>query len=320
MPDPIADLSYRTYRGEHLAEKGRWLIIAKMGWRTAFKKRSYWVLSALASWYYLITIAIVFFIEQRGIAKQAPEFVEQIFGRFVWKDQFLTGFNWTQLIWLVIGLMVGIGSIANDNGTNALLVYLSKPCRKIDYLVGKWMGVFVPLLVAVAVPNVFFFVYGVLNFREYGFLSQDPWLGPKLVLLYTCVAAFQTSLLIGVSSLFNKGRMAGLAVAGAYFMLTFFSMLMLAAWIVSIDGPPRRRNQQLGQTASKLFYLSIDGMQVGLAKNILDTDGSTPFGADSGSPQIAKPPAGLVVIPMVLLSAGGVLLAWKRIRAVEVVK
>jgi hypothetical protein len=32
------------------------------------------------------------------------------------------------------------------------------------------------------------------------------------------------------------------------------------------------------------------------------------------------PPVALVVLPMVLISAGGVLLAWKRIRAVEVVK
>ena len=222
MPKPIADLSYRGYEGRQLDTGRRWLVIARMGWRTAFKRRAFWVFSGIAGWYYLVMIAFLYVLEQVGLAQSTPQLSDRIFGRMDWKDQFLTGFSYAQLIWLTLSLMVGVGAIANDNGTNALLVYLSKPCRKIDYLVGKWMGVFVPLLVGMGVSTAFFYIYGILNFREYGFLSQDPWLGPKLVLMLFGSAIFQTSLVIGFSSLFNKGRMAGAAFASGFFLLTFF--------------------------------------------------------------------------------------------------
>ena len=321
MPDPIADLSYRGYSGVHEAERSRWKIIARMGWRMAFKKRSFWVFSVIAAWYYLIMIAFLYVIEQIGIAQtSAPGMMAKVFGNLIWKDQFLTGFSWTQLIWLVLALMVGAGAIANDNGTNALLVYLSKPCRKIDYLFGKWMGVFVPLIVGMGVPTMFFYLYGLLNFRAYGFFSQDPWLGAKLVLLILLAGVFQTSLVIGVSSLFNKGRMAGAAYSAVFFMLTFFSFLMFIAFQVSQGGRRHNQNAALGAIAEKFSYLSIDGLQVGLAKVVLGTDGSQPFGAPGKSGIMHAPPALMIIVPMVLLSAAGVALAWKRIRAVEVVK
>ena len=54
MSEPIVDLSYRGYDGPHLAERQRWLVIAKMGWRIAFKKKAFWVFSGIAGWYYLV--------------------------------------------------------------------------------------------------------------------------------------------------------------------------------------------------------------------------------------------------------------------------
>lgn len=323
MSDPIADLSYRGYAGSHLAEGSRWLVIAKLGWRAAFKKRAFWVFSTLAAWYYFVMIAFLYVLEQMGIAQRGPEFLaEQVFGRMKWKDQFLIGFTYAQLFWLSLILMVGAGAIANDNGTNALLVVLSKPCRKIDYLIGKWMGVLVPVWVGMAVPTMVFYLYGLMNFREYGFLSQEPWLGLRLLAMISGAAVFQSSLMLGISSLFDKGRMAGAAYSAAFFLLSFFTNLMFVAWVVSFGG--RRQHQTdsaLGQMAEKMYYWSIDGLQIGWGKVCLGTDGSKPFGAGAArSPEIHAPPMAMVLIPMVVLSALGLWLAWKRIRAVEVVK
>lgn len=317
MAEPISDLSYRDYQGRHVDLRSRWLVIAKLGWRTAFKKRSFWVFSIFAAWYYIVLIGFLYVMEQIGMAR-GPELIEQLLGRLEWKDQFLNGFVFTQVVWLALGLLVGAGALANDNGTNALLVYLSKPCRKTDYLVGKWAGVFLPLLVGMAVPTLFFFVYGALNFREYDFLTQDGWLFVKLLAMLVGAAGFQASVIIGVSSLFNQGRMAGAAYAGAYFLTSFFSFLMWIAYMVSHSG--RSRGNFLGASAERLYYLSFDGLQVGWAKLMLGTDGSPPFGATSRAPLLPVPPLGLVIVPMVGLSVLGVWLAWRRIRAVEVVK
>lgn len=320
MSDPIADLSYRGYSGGKSATSSRWLVIAKMGWRAAFKKKSFWVFSAISAWYYFVMIAFLYVLEQLGIAQRAPQFSAQLFGKMVWKDQFLTGFTYAQLFWLSLVLMVGAGAIANDNGTNALLVYLSKPCRKIDYLVGKWMGVFVPLWVGMGVPTMFFYLYGLMNFREYGFVSQDPSLGFRLLLLTLGAAGFQSSVMIGVSSLFDKGRMAGAAYSAAFFLLSFFSNLMFVAWRVSLGGGRHGASPALAETAQKLYYCSLDGLQIGWAKIVLGTDGSQPFGGGGKAPEIQAPPVVLVVAPMVVISLLGIGLAWKRIRAVEVVK
>jgi len=46
---------------------------------------------------------------------------------------------------LCIALVVGAGAIAADNRSNALMVYLSKPITKGDYLLGKWMGIFLAI-------------------------------------------------------------------------------------------------------------------------------------------------------------------------------
>jgi ABC-2 type transport system permease protein len=291
-----------------------------MGWRSAFKKRAFWVFSTLSAWYYLVMIAFLYVLEQLGIAQKAPGLSEQVFGRMIWKDQFLTGFTYAQLFWLSIGLMVGAGAIANDNGTNALLVYLSKPCRKIDYLIGKWMGVFVPVWVGMAVPTMFFYLYGLMNFREYGFMADDPSLGFRLLLMLTGAAVFQTSLMLGVSSLFDKGRMAGAAYSAAFFLMTFFSFLMFIAWAVSQGRRGHGANPALGEMAQKLYYCSLDGLQIGWAKVVLGTNGSQPFGGGGRTPQIHAPPAAMVIVPMLALSLIGIGLAWKRIRAVEVVK
>ena len=70
-----------------------------------------------------------------------------------------------QLFLLFIALLAGAGSIANDNRANALLVYLSKPCRKVDYLFGKWAGL--AMLIA-GVPfysqNHLFLILSVIGF------------------------------------------------------------------------------------------------------------------------------------------------------------
>ncbi|MBS1724606.1 MAG: ABC transporter permease subunit [Armatimonadetes bacterium] len=319
MPEPIADLSYRGYSGEHLSEKRRWLVVAKMAWRNAFKKRAFWVFSVFACWYYLVMIAFFYVIEQVGIAR-GSDVVTQLFGSISWKDQFLTGFTYSQIVWLSLGLLVGAGSIANDNGTNALLVYLSKPVRKVDYLLGKWAGLFLPLLVGMAVPTLFFYLYGVVNFREYGFVSQDSYLLVKVLAMILGAACFQASLILGVSSLFNQGRMAGAAYAACFFLLTFFSNLMWIAFLVAEGGRRGHRNGPLSEIASRLYYLSIDGLQIGWAKVVLGTDGSPPFGMPSRTPQIPAPPLLLALIPILLVSAGGMFLAWRRVRAVEVVK
>jgi ABC-2 type transport system permease protein len=317
MASPIADLSYRSYEGPLEAPRYRWWAIARMGIGRAFRNRVYWVLTSLSAWYF-IGISFVLFLfdrinEQSGGASPAAEFMSRI----VWKDQFLIASNFGQLFFLFIGLLLGAGMIANDNRANALLVYLSKPCTQKDYIVGKWLGLFIPLLVAMAGPALLFFLYGALSYRAYGFLSSDPWLPVRLLLFYPVSAAFIASLITGVSSLFNQGRIAGATYAGIYLFTNFFTILML----ISYSEASRGRSMAGTLTVlERLYYFSIDGLVMGWGKAILNTDGSPFFGLPSRSPMVPAPGMTWVLAAIIILSSIAILIAWRRVRAVEVVQ
>jgi ABC-2 type transport system permease protein len=321
MRSPIADLSYRNYDGPLESPTHRWWAIARMSLRQTVKKKSVWVFTALSGWYFIGMIFVLFIIDQSGAFAPpgAPNPSEAFFSRIVWKDQFLHGFNFAQIPALIVVLITGAGAIANDNRANALLIYLSRPCTKLDYVLGKWFSIFLTIFTVYFLPAFVFFLYGALSYRERGFLSADPWLFPKMVVLYAVSAAFLSSLVMGISSMFHQGRMAGATYAGLFFLSNFFTQLMTIGW-ASMNG---NRHNEPSPTAvesvKNLFYASVDGLDHGLAKAILGTDGSAYFGLPSRFPMVPAPNLFLVVGVAILISLLSLWLAWSRVRAVEVV-
>lgn len=310
----VADLTYRNYDGPLTDPRARWWTIARQGLKAAAKRRALYIYGLVSAWYFLVMIVILFFVEQVTAAADSPGTQAGVQGfvkGLVWKDQFLHGFSFAQLILMLVALLLGAGSIANDNRANALLVYLAKPVTRLDYLIGKFVGIFIPSFLVMAVPTVVFYLYGALSFREYGFVSDDPWLLPKLMLIIPISAFFQTSLVLGVSSLFNQGRIAGATYAGLYFLTNFFTKLIQGVWAFTEGGAPG--------IVQSLVYGSVDGVQIGLAKAILKTDGTPPFGVSTRAPLIEAPSLLAMLLVIAGLSFGALFLAWRRIRAVEVV-
>jgi len=323
MSDPIADLSYRHYEGVLEPPKHRWWAIAKTTMRQAFKKKVMWVASAFAAWYYLGMVFVLFVLDQISANRSpnAPDPLEAFFGRIVWKDQFLHAFSFGQMIFLVGSLILGAGAIANDTRANALLVYLSKPVTKRDYLAGKWFGVFFPLLLMMLIPSIVFFLFGLMSYRSRGFISQDPWLIVKLFAIFPLGAAFHASLTIGFSSMFNQGRLAGATYAAMYFITNFFTQAMVIAH-VNLMGPRSSASESAKAAlpiVHQLYYASVDGLNIGMAKAILGTAGSPYFGIPSRMPMVPAPSLLPVLGIMILLSSLMLFIAWRRIRAVEVV-
>ena len=180
-------------------------------------------------------------------------------------------------------------------------------------LVGKWMGVFTPLIVAMGIPTTFFYVYGVMNFRERGFLEEDPLLILKLPIVLALAAAFQSSLIVGFSAIFKQGRVAGATYAGAYVLTGLFATLT--------GGIAQNSNltESVETLLSRLHYVSIYGVVEGIYKVILNTDGTRTFGGSTTEPVFAKPPVFLLILLFVIPAGLALLTAWRKIRAVEVV-
>lgn len=331
---PIADLSYRHYDGPLESPVARWWSIAKMTMKMATKKRAFWGWSIFSAWWYIILLAVFWFMDNisggMGVGPGANPFLKQI----TWKDQFVHAFSYSQMILMVVALLVGVSSIANDNRSNALLVYLSKPCSRFDYVFGKWLGIFLLITGVSLVPMLIFYAYGYMSFQDYGFWTQAPWLFLRLIFVSIVSGALHASLSIGVSSLFNQGRLAGATYAGMYFLSYIFTGIMAGTNTVAVSGG----SQPIG-IVKQLFYCSMDGIQIGMAKLIIGTNGSTLFPGwmPNGSRRrggnmnpeaapikvedfiIGAPNAAWIVPLFFLLVASGFLIAWSRVKAVEVV-
>lgn len=320
MASPIADLSYRNYDGPLAPPANRWWAIAKLSIQLAMKKKLFWICTALIGFPYLMQI-IVFYVMDTILAQNvALGQKNPLLMQIVWKDRFLDAFSYGQLFYLMVALIVGSGAIANDNRANALLVYLSKPCSKLDYVFGKWLGSFLLFTGITLVPTLIFYGYCFMGYRDYGFYTEDPKLILKLLGLCLVPGFVHSSISLGVSALFNQGRLAGAAYAGLYFIPLFVTKAMQG--IINMSGA-----NEAPAAVYRLFYASIDGLQIGLAKVILGTDGSLLFNTRAAGPngiaaRIPTPPpapSGMILVITGVVCVVAMVLAWWRIRAVEVV-
>ena len=310
---PISDLSYRGYEGKLDPPKDRWKVIARTTAKLSIKSKGsmYWIgVGVLGTWYFLVMMLVLFVMDRMSTGVNVREATE-FFGGLDWDDQFIQGFGQGCFAWLMITVGLGAGAIANDNRSNAMLVYFSKPCTKRDYLIGKWVGLWVPLTVCMLVPSFMFYMYGVFNYRDLDFISHDPLMIVKLVPGILLCSAFYTSLMIGISSLFKQGRIAGATMFGA-FMFPYFFVRVMSGIIESSRGS----ESVLLETLS---YFSIDRITSGIVKLFLDSDGAAFMGGGDG-PFISGPPSGWLAYCVILgISAVSIAVAWKRSRAVEVV-
>ncbi|MCC7101501.1 MAG: ABC transporter permease subunit [Fimbriimonadaceae bacterium] len=335
MASPIADLSYRSYDGPLNPPSARWWVIAKVHTLKAFRNRFYWLFVGLSGWYYLVILTVIFIMQMvssnaTDLASGAgvtgsSEIVRQIqfIDRFLWKNQFLHGFSFGQLTYLIIALLVGAGAVANDNRANALLVYLSKPCTKLDYVVGKFFGVWIPLVTAMAVPSLVFFLYGMMSYRQHGFALYAGAF-PAVLGAMAMAAALHTSILLGISSLMKQGRIAGILYGALYMITNIFTVMILVFWLQAVPGSRRELGSSVvvdrNPFLQPAFYSSIDGLNIGMAKSLLNVDGGNAFGMPPDPLTVVPAPNGFAVFwIMSAICAFWLYIFWRRVRAVEVV-
>ncbi len=311
---PIADLSYRPYDGPLKMRAARWWYIAVARMRYLRSKWWFWVLAALNLFPWLIVALIIYLA---SLTKTAGPGGPNLFGQEVvgqkYAQYFYYAMGW-QGFWLFfIALAAGAGSIAADNRANALLVYLSKPITKTDYLLGKWMGIFLTVFLTSLIPAVLFYLYCLMNYSSDGFLKHEPWLLLRVVGAALIPAVIHASLLVGFSAWSRTPLFAGVAYAGVYF---FGDIAAKILWVAIYHGHPDR-----GLVVQKA---SVSGVINALQQWALSvTLHMTVFRRRLGEVvQITLPPPhpGIMLGAAVVLVIAGIVAARMRIRAVEVVR
>lgn len=312
---PIADLSYRGYDGPLRAHPARWWIVALAGIRAVIKNQWFWAMAAGAVLPYLFN-GLVFYATTvfappgaGGLPGMQADANGQRFAMV-----FFQAFSGFERLWLFgIALMVGAGSIASDNRANALQVYLSKPITKADYLLGKWMSIFLTVSFVALIPAILLYAFLGAASVSQGFFTKEPMLFPHIVLACLLPGAIHASLLVGFSAWCNSSRIAG----ALYAAFTFASGILAGIlWLVLYNHDPSK--------GILLQHCSVDGAISGLAQRIfgitLHVGAMFRRRAMLGDLNIPPPNAlalgGIAVGVCVLAIAAA---RW-RIRAVEVVR
>lgn len=300
-PSPIADRSYRNYDGALRSHATRWWVVALSNLRSTLRKPGFWILAVIG----MLSYVVAGFMLRTNVAMESfgggPS---QSYATF-----FFEALS-RQEFWIFLtALVVGTNIIAADIRANALMIYLSKPITKGDYLLGKWVGTFLPLYLISLLPALLFFAACALGLFGDGFLHKEPTVLWRMLLATAVPAVVHSSILVGISAWSKSGRVAGAVYAGFYLVTS-----VIAAIIGSI--------QMRAHSVSSMLigHLSVTGAIQGLIQSIYHVRLPRQF-FQLETPPLPSAAFGWEMFALcAVLSVLGVAMARVKINAVEVVK
>lgn len=279
---PIYDQGYRRYEARAALRGVRFWPITREALRLLLARRAFLGLLAVAWVPFLVRMVQVYVITRFPEAGRVLPVNAQLFGTFL-----------NQQLGFVILLSVfgGAGLVSNDLRTGAVLVYLSRPLTRRDYVLGK-LGVLLALnLSATLAPALLLYLLSLGLAPDTFLLWSLAWVAPGIVLHSLLLSLVMGLLALGVSSLSTSARVAGVGFFGLLLGLDLARGLLWVSYrsplsaLVSVEG-------SLRSVGNALFGITERGLQ-------------------------APWPAATVVLA--LLVAGCLWVLRVRVRAVEVV-
>jgi len=207
---PIYDQGYRRYEGRSPLHQIRFWPITREALRLILAKRAFLFLLAPPLGVFLFYVGRAYVVTRFPEVGRVLPSDGRMFGEFLNIQVFFT---------IVLSIFGASGLIANDLRTGAILVYLSRPLTRRDYVAGKLL---VPLslnLAVTLVPGLLLYVV-CLALAPEQFAKWELWWIVPAVVAHSLAASLVVSLVVlAISSLSRSARVAGLGFAGLYFGL-----------------------------------------------------------------------------------------------------
>jgi ABC-2 type transport system permease protein len=280
---PIYDQGYRRREGRRPLRSIRFWPVTREALRLILARRAFLALLAVAWLPFVVRVIQIYIVTQVPEAGRVLPVDGRMFGEFL-----------NQQIGFVVLLTIfgGAGLIANDLRTGAILVYLSRPLTRRDYVLGKLSVLLLLNLAVTVVPGLLLYATGLAlapgQFRKW----ELAWIAPFIVLHAMLISAVVGLLGLAISALSRSARVAGVGLFGMVMGLELVRLILRNAF----DRPE-----------ATLLSLQAD----------LRIVGATLFGASLSRFESAPWWAALAA----LLGVSGVCLALlrARVRAVEIV-
>lgn len=198
---PIYDRGYRKYEAREPLRRVRFWPITREALRLILAKRAFLGLLALCWLPFVVRVAQVFLVTLFPDAARVLPVDGRLFGEFLNQQ---VGFV------LLLSVFGGAGLVANDLRTGGILVYLSRPLTRRDYVLGK-LGVLLALnLSATLVPGLLLYAIALAMVPKQFLELNLAWIGPAVVLHALVLSAVMSLLVLAVSALSRSARVAGL--------------------------------------------------------------------------------------------------------------
>jgi ABC-2 type transport system permease protein len=202
---PIYEQAYRRYEARGPLRRLRFWPITREALRLLLAKRAFLGLLGLSLLPFVVRAVQVYVVTRFPEAGRVLPIDGRMFGEFLNQQIFFT---------LLLSVFGGAGLVANDLRTGAILVYLSRPLTRRDYVLGK-LGVLLALNLGVTlVPAVLLYGLAVAVVPDQFLRLDHAWIGPAIALHATVESLVVSLVALAVSSLSKSARVAGLSFAG----------------------------------------------------------------------------------------------------------
>lgn len=249
---PIYEQSYRRYEARAPLRQARFWPITREALRLLLAKRAFLGLLVVAWVPFLVRLVQVYLVTRFPQAGQLLPVNAQLFGVYL---------NQQVAFVILLSIFGGAGLVANDLRTGAVLVYLSRPLTRRDYVLGK-LGVLLALNLSVTlVPALLLYVLSVALAPDTFLAWSLAWLAPAIVAYALLLAAVVGLLALAISSLSRSARVAGLGFFGLILGLDLARGLLWIAYrtkwvaLVSVEGTLR-------SVGNALFGIAERGLSV----------------------------------------------------------
>ncbi|HET7293081.1 MAG TPA: ABC transporter permease subunit [Vicinamibacteria bacterium] len=202
---PVYEQAYRRHQGRGPLRAVRFWPITREALALILAKRGFLLLLGGAWLQFVGRVIQIFVVTRFPDAARVVPIDGRLFGDFLNQQVF-----WT----LLVSTFGGAGLVANDLRTGAILVYLSRPLTRRDYILGK-LGVLLALNLGVTLlPALLLYAVG-LGLAPDLYLKRDlVWVAPAIVLQGTVLSLAVALLALAVSALSRNARLAGLSFFG----------------------------------------------------------------------------------------------------------
>jgi ABC-2 type transport system permease protein len=214
---PVYDQGYRRYEAREPLHQIRFWPITREALRMVLSKRAFLGLLAVSFVPLLWYVGRIYLVTRVPDIGQVLPSDARMFGEFL---NIQVGFT------ILLSIFGASGLIANDLRTGAILVYLSRPLTRRDYVLGK-LGVPLSLCLAVTlVPGLVLYAVALALAPDQFLKWELAWIGPAVVLQALVVSLFVSLLVLAVSALSRSARVAGLGFFGLVFGLEMVRLIL----------------------------------------------------------------------------------------------